>query len=343
MDSLGIRRKWGWKIFLMLLPWCFFLTGCGEDSTGSKEDLPAYSGNAYVEINDNIPYFSDNEMTTVSFETYSELDALGRCGPAYACIGTDTMPVEERGQIGAIKPSGWQLVKYNGIVEGNYLYNRCHLIAYQLAGENANTKNLITGTRYLNVEGMLPFEDKVADHVKETGGHVLYRVTPIFEEDNLVASGVLMEAKSVEDEGKGILFNVYCYNVQPGVSIDYADGSSWLDGTVATQASPDAMLSPKATLQPEGTDPQPEGAALQPEAGAPQATAGADGSASGGSGRYAVNGRSGKIHINGACPATGTGDNAMKRPVYFDTYEEAEAGSIAINPQLEKRRCGNCW
>lgn len=191
----------------------------------SLASIPTYSGSPYVEINGNVPGFTDSDLTTASFETYSPLDSLGRCGVAYACIGTDLMPTEERGSIGQVKPSGWHTVKYD-CVDGKYLYNRCHLIGYQLTAENANTKNLITGTRYLNVEGMLPFENMVADYIKETGNHVLYRVTPVFEGDNLVASGVLMEAKSVEDDGDGILFNVYCYNVQPDVTINYATGDS---------------------------------------------------------------------------------------------------------------------
>lgn len=195
--------------------------------------IPAFSGEPYVSINDNIPAFTDANLTTTSFETYSDLDSLGRCGIAYACIGTDLMPTEERGSIGQVKPSGWHTVKYD-CVDGKYLYNRCHLIGYQLTAENANESNLITGTRYLNVEGMLPFENMVADYIKETGNHVLYRVTPIFDGNNLVASGVQMEAKSVEDNGEGILFNVYCYNAQPGVGIDYATGDSWLNSTTET-------------------------------------------------------------------------------------------------------------
>lgn len=204
------------------------------ESAIDLSSIPVYSGDPYVVINNNEPGFTDADLTTTSFETYSDLDSLGRCGVAYANIGTDLMPTEERGSIGQVKPSGWHTVKYD-CVDGKYLYNRCHLIGYQLTAENANTKNLITGTRYLNVEGMLPFENMVADYIKETGNHVLYRVTPIFDGDNLVASGVLMEAKSVEDDGEGILFNVYCYNVQPGVSIDYATGDSALDGSVATE------------------------------------------------------------------------------------------------------------
>jgi DNA-entry nuclease len=194
----------------------------------SIDDIPAYSGSAYVVINGDQPDFSDGDkQITDAFEFYSELDSLGRCGQAYANICPELQPTEERGEIGQIKPSGWHTVKYNDLVDGNYLYNRCHLIGYQLAGENANEKNLITGTRYLNVEGMLPFEDEVDDYVDTTGNHVLYRVTPIFEGNNLVASGVQMEAWSVEDEGSGVCFNVYCYNVQPGIEINYATGDSW--------------------------------------------------------------------------------------------------------------------
>ena len=200
----------------------------------SLDSIPAFSGSPYVAINDNVPFFTDSEMVTTAFENYSNLDSLGRCGIAYANICKEIMPTEERGEIGSVKPSGWHTVKYD-VVSGKYLYNRCHLIGFQLAGENANAKNLITGTRYLNVDGMLPFENMVADYVKETGNHVLYRVTPMFSGNNLVASGVLMEAKSVEDNGAGILFNVYCYNNQPGITIDYATGDSGLDGTSTQQ------------------------------------------------------------------------------------------------------------
>ena len=200
-----------------------------ESTTFSIDQVGAYSGNPYIAINNNVPYFTDSEMTrTDAFETYSNLDSLGRCGVAYANICNELMPTEERGEIGSIKPSGWHTANYHEYIDGNYLYNRCHLIGYQLSGENANEKNLITGTRYLNVQGMLPFENEVADYVESTGNHVLYRVTPIFEGNNLVASGVLMEAYSVEDQGKGVMFNVYCYNVQPGIVIDYATGDSQL-------------------------------------------------------------------------------------------------------------------
>ncbi len=204
--------------------------------TLSAADIPAYAGDPYVTINDNVPQFLETDLATSSYEYYSDLDDLGRCGVVYACIGTDLMPTEERGNIGSVKPSGWHTVKYD-IVDGKYLYNRCHLIGYQLSGENANVNNLITGTRYLNVEGMLPFENMVADYVKETGNHVLYRVTPVFEGNNLVASGVQIEAQSVEDQGEGILFNVYCYNVQPGVTIDYATGDSTLAENAEAQSN----------------------------------------------------------------------------------------------------------
>jgi len=206
--------------------------------------IPEFSGTAYVEVNGNVPYFTEAEYTTESFESYSELDSLGRCGTAYACIGEDIMPTGERGDISPITPSGWQNVQYDGIIEGGSLYNRCHLISYQLSGENANAKNIITGTRYLNIEGMLPFEDMVADYVKETENHVLYRVTPVFDGDSLLAHGVLMEGRSVENEGAGILFCVFAYNVQPGIGIDYSTGASAL-----IEATPEPEQS-----QPAGTD-----------------------------------------------------------------------------------------
>lgn len=191
----------------------------------SIQDIPEYQGKAYIVLNDNIPYFTDDDFTTKSFEHYSELDSLGRCGVAFANVSKKTMPTEKRGSIGQVKPSGWQTKKYDSI-DGQYLYNRCHLIGYQLTAENANEKNLITGTRYMNTTGMLPFENQVADYVKETGNHVLYRVTPVFEGDNLVASGVIMEASSVEDQGLDIEFNVFVYNIQPGITINYKNGES---------------------------------------------------------------------------------------------------------------------
>ncbi len=197
------------------------------DKSISLDDIEEYSGDLYVVINDNVPWFQEDELSTKSMEYYSELDDLGRCGVVYACIGRDIMPTEDREEISHIKPTGWHSVNYGNLVEGEFLYNRCHLIGFQLTGENANKKNLITGTRSMNADGMLPFENMVADYVKETGNHVLYRVTPMFDGDNLVADGVLMEAKSVEDNGEGILFNVFVYNVQDGVGIDYATGESW--------------------------------------------------------------------------------------------------------------------
>jgi DNA-entry nuclease len=219
-------------------------TGEGT-SAFSLREIPAYSGTPYTEVNGNQPYFTAEELTTQSFETYSELDSLGRCGMAYANVGQDLMPTEPRGEIGAVKPTGWHLVKYDN-VDGKYLYNRCHLIAYMLAAENANPQNLITGTRYLNVQGMLPFETKVCDYVKNTGNHVLYRVTPIFDGDNLLADGVLMEAYSVEDAGEGICFCVFAYNVQPGIGIDYATGDNWAEGsgTYQSTAAPAAVETP---------------------------------------------------------------------------------------------------
>lgn len=237
-----MRNRMRGAMALLLALWCLFSAGCGayqhvQTVTGVYLDsIPPYSGSPYVEINGGEPSFLQGEMTASSYEVYSPLDALGRCGAASACVGVDLMPTEERGSIGQVKPTGWQTVKYD-CVDGKYLYNRCHLIGYQLSGENANKQNLITGTRYLNVEGMLPFENMVADYVKETANHVLYRVSPLYEGDNLVASGVTMEAKSVEDDGEGISFYVYVYNVQPGVEIDYATGESWLAGTDRPEAA----------------------------------------------------------------------------------------------------------
>lgn len=192
--------------------------------------VPDYSGVPYTEVNNNVPFFESSEYSNVSFESYSELDILGRCGPAFACLGKELMPTESRGDIGEVRPTGWEQEKYYGIVDSDppYLYNRCHLIAYCLTSENANEKNLITGTRYLNVEGMLPFEEQIARYIDKTGNHVMYRVTPIFEGNNLLASGVLMEACSVEDRGNGIEFCIYCYNVQPGIEIDYSDGYNYI-------------------------------------------------------------------------------------------------------------------
>lgn len=230
----GLRRNWGLLVLLLLCIFCFGRTGvldkAERDTAGGianevSWEIPEFSGRAYVVVNDNLPSFTKEEITTDSYEFYSELDDLGRCGYAMACIGPDIMPDTERKSIGQIKPTGWQTVKYEN-VDGKYLYNRCHLIGYQLTGENANEKNLITGTRYLNVEGMLPFENMIADYIKETGNHCMYRVTPVFQGENLLAEGIFMEAYSVEDEGQGISFHVFAYNVQPGITIDYTNGDS---------------------------------------------------------------------------------------------------------------------
>ena len=232
-------RKRIFAVVPILLAILLLFTGCDlqlteSDATSSAVsislgEVPQYSGSPFVELNDNQPGLSEEEFTTESFESYSPLDSLGRCGTAYACIGQDLMPTQDRESISEVHPTGWQTAKYD-FVDGGYLYNRCHLIGFQLTGENANEENLITGTRYMNVEGMLPFENMVTDYIKETGNHVIYRVTPIFEGENLVASGVTMEAISVEDDGEGICFSVYVYNVQPGVEIDYQTGESWESG-----------------------------------------------------------------------------------------------------------------
>ena len=240
-----------------LVPFSVFPGAVQEVSAQlQSEDIPSYTGSPYTQINDNVPDFLLDDYTTEAFETYSDLDELGRCGVAYANVCQELMPTQKRGKIGQVKPSGWQTAKYDS-VDGKYLYNRCHLIGYQLTGENANEKNLITGTRYLNVDGMLPFENMVADYVKETGNHVLYRVTPIFTGDNLVADGVQMEAESVEDNGDGILFNVFCYNVQPGIGIDYATGDNWEDDSIPQAEEPDESQTQPAYDE-EETDTQSE-------------------------------------------------------------------------------------
>lgn len=207
--------------------WEDIIDSFNDNTSYMIEDIPEFDGNPYVFINDNVPDFSDIEDFSKPLEHYSELDSLGRCGEAIANVGVELMPTEKRGSIGSVKPSGWHTIKYDNI-NGKYLYNRCHLIGYQLTGENANEKNLITCTRYMNTVGMLEFENKVAEYVKKTNNHVLYRVRPIFDGDNLVASGVQMEAYSVEDNGKGVQFNVFVYNVQDGIVIDYKNGKSKL-------------------------------------------------------------------------------------------------------------------
>lgn len=208
---------------------CFKITGAYEGKASQYISLifiPEYSGSVSVTVNNNVPFFEEKDFSLETFEHYSPLDSLGRCGVAMACIGLETMPTEERGSIGMIKPSGWKTIRYDDLIEDRYLYNRCHLIAYMLAGENANEKNLITGTRYFNVSGMLPYESETANYIRKTSNHVLYRVTPCFLGDNLVATGVLMEAQSVEDGGRGLQFNVFVFNVQPGIQIDYLTGDS---------------------------------------------------------------------------------------------------------------------
>lgn len=216
--------------FALYIGISIYIANDRDDRTSINElsDIPEYSGSPYVEINNNVPYFTADESTIDDFEIYSELDSLGRCGVVYACLSKELMPTTERGDIGDIKPSGWNQAKYPDVIMSKppYLYNRCHLIAYCLTGENDNEKNLITGTRYMNIEGMLPFEEKVAKYLDNSENHVLYRVTPYFIDDNLLASGVLIEAYSIEDNGKGISFCVYCYNVQPGIMIDYRTGKS---------------------------------------------------------------------------------------------------------------------
>ncbi len=252
--TLSIKKAYLTGIYLLVV---IVIASCVSVSNGDKlsgeykesetyyatvNDVPDFDGETkFVAINRNVPKFNDEELKAQPFEAYSELDSLGRCGVAFACIGLSIMPTEERGAIGQAKPSGWHTVKYD-IVDGKYLYNRCHLIGYQLAGENANVKNLITGTRYMNNDGMLAFENLVADYVRDTNNHVLYRVTPIFDEDCLVARGVQIEARSIEDNGKGILFNVYVYNAQPGISINYYNGESVLGDGVKFDKPQDVAI-----------------------------------------------------------------------------------------------------
>ncbi len=253
MTSLHKNKRMGKKIpgrangqrmllwwLVLLLVFSMGLTGCMEHvgtkvnqtaTTGRTveiDKIPAYDGEPYTEINDNKPAFSKKQLTTKEFEKYGALDSQGRCTTAFVNVSKKTLPHKRRGSIGMIKPTGWHTVRYDDIVDGKYLYNRCHLVAHELAGEDANEENLITGTRYMNVQGMLPFENKVAEYVKSTGNHVLYRVNPIFDGKDPLAKGVHMEAESVEDKGAGISFNVYCYNVQPGIHIDYYTGESYV-------------------------------------------------------------------------------------------------------------------
>lgn len=201
------------------------VTAEDDSETFSRQDIPEYYGNIYIELNNNEPEFIYDSSSIQSYESYSDLDSMGRCGVAESCIGIDSMPKEERGAISQVKPSGWHTIKYDNI-DGKYLYNRCHLMGYQLTGENDNEKNLITGTRYMNTVGMLPFENLISDYIRETNNHVMYRVTPVFKGENLLVSGVQMEAQSLEDNGEGISYNVFIYNIQPGIVIDYATGDS---------------------------------------------------------------------------------------------------------------------
>lgn len=245
-------------------------TNAAQDKGNYKvklSSIPEFSGKPYVVINNNIPGLSLSDRTAAYFEKYTALDYLERCGVAFACLGKETMPTEDRGAIGSVKPSGWYTVKYD-FVDGKYLYNRCHLIGFQLSGENANIRNLITGTRYMNVDGMLPFENMVADYIKETGNHVLYRVTPIFKGSELVCRGVQIEAFSVEDNGDGICFNVFCYNNQPGVEIDYATGESRLSkkNETTTQKKEPTTAKVEKTTQNPTTQPQTESSVSDNEA-----------------------------------------------------------------------------
>lgn len=274
----------------------------------SLSQIPAYSTSYYITLNNNIPHFSTKNLSTTAYEFYSELDSLGRCGVAYACLGTELMPAdgEEREGISSVKPTGWIQANYSCIA-GGYLWNRSHLIAWSLANENANKKNLITGTQHMNQNEMTKFEDMVYDYIKETGNHVLYRVTPFFDGNNLVATGVQMEAWSIEDNGESICFNVFIYNVQDGVYIDYATGNSY-------------EINPPEETESEETVVVPDGA------------------------KYAVNGNNGKIHIVGECSATESGNSKeMKNPIYFDTYEEALAYVQEHFPKQSSPQCGNCW
>ena len=239
MKNLGKQLVYIAVVVALALAYAYFTQDTAPTApTVTLADIPAYAGEPFVLLNGGQPDFTPEELTVNSYETYGELDELGRCTVAEACVGRDLMPTEKRGEIGSVRPTGWHSVRYD-FVDGGSLYNRCHLIGFQLTGENANDRNLITGTRYLNTQGMLPFENLIADYVQETDNHVLYRVTPIFDGDDLVASGVVMEAQSVEDGGEGVSFNVYAYNVQPGVEIDYATGESALAPMDDTQTGND--------------------------------------------------------------------------------------------------------
>lgn len=286
------------------------------------EDLPEYSGEASVILGENLPAFSEADKSAAAFERYSPLDSLGRCGPAFAKVGTETMPTGERESIGMIRPSGWQLVKYD-FVDGKYLFNRCHLIGWQLTGKNANEENLITGTRYLNVQGMLPYEDQVADYIRETGNHVLYRSTPIFQGSDLVCSGVELEGWSVEDDGAGVCFHVYAYNVQPGVVIDYATGENWAadeSSPITSEGSPAMAEAPPEEAPPAGADLLQEDI---PAAPSPEETAAPS---------YVLNTRSMRFHLPG-CPGVATMSEKNQKDWYGDRETLLGQGYVP---------CGTC-
>lgn len=292
------------------------VSSTGDFANAVLSLVTPYNGTPYCTINGNVPLFTANDLSVKPFEYYSELDSLGRCGSAYANICKELMPTEPRGEIGMVKPSGWQTVKYNGYVEGNYLYNRCHLIGYQLAGENANVKNLITGTRYMNANGMLPFENYIANYIySNPNNHVLYRVTPIYAGNNLVATGVLMEAYSVEDSGAGVKFCVFCYNVQPGFAIDYANGNSALvdPAKCVTSSTQSATANQQVTTNTTTTNQQVTSNTVTPQ------------------GVYYIgNARNGKLHLS-TCKSLPAAKNQRK----FATKSEAVAAGYS-DP------CGNC-
>ncbi len=272
---------------------------------------PPYAGEAVTAVNGNRPLFSREELEGLRSIRFSELDALGRCGPASAYLGPETLPAEKRAPIGAVRPSGWHTVRYDGLIEDKYLYNRCHLIGYQLSGDNADPRNLITGTRYLNVSGMLPYENAVFDYIRSSGNHVLYRVTPVFSDDALLASGVLMEARSVEDGGAGIRFCVYAHNVQPGIVIDYLTGDSHAQGGEESPR-PETLFPFSAEEGSPAADrslPAPEGAPV-----------------------YILNTNTRRFH-DPSCPSV-TEMNESNREYFYGTREEA----------LERgyRPCGRC-
>ncbi len=292
----------------------------------SLNGIPAFSGKAYVSVNGNVPGLTSADRTSKYFEKYSPLDYMGRCGVVVACLGRETMPTEERGGIGMVKPTGWHTVKYD-CVDGKYLYNRCHLIGFQLSGENANERNLITGTRYMNIQGMLPFENMVADYIKETNNHVLYRVTPVFKGNEKVARGVQIEAYSVEDNGEGICFNVYCYNNQPGVKIDYATGESALDNSVAVPQTTRRQNQSQGTQKPVPSTKK-EQATTQKETTKPQTQSGNNVTA-----MYILNTNSKKIH-RPSCAHVSRMNESNK---------ESYTGDINDLYNMGYTTCGSCF